>query len=86
MPGVKDPVTEEPLSVADATHAGILDVHAATYRTETGDKLSLHDAIASGLLEVQYHEDPKHPPVEVVSKTYAVHGVVDQKKKAKVRD
>ena len=76
-------MTEKQLTVAEAVHAGILDMHESTYCTESGDKISIQDAIHSALIQVEYHEDPNAKP-EVVTKTYAVHGVVDQKKKDKV--
>lgn len=69
--------------MAQASHKGIMDTHASTYTTETGEKISIADAISSGLVFVEYHEDPNAKP-EVVSKTYAVHGVVDQKSRTKV--
>lgn len=82
--GVVDPVSEKTLTVTEATHGGILDGHSTTYKTETGEHISIHDAIASGLVHVEYHEDPNAKP-EIVTKTYAVHGVVDQRRKDKVR-
>ncbi|KAK7474574.1 hypothetical protein BaRGS_00034158 [Batillaria attramentaria] len=81
--GVVDPVTEEKLSVTDAAHSGLLDTHNSTYRMESGEKISIQDAIHSGLVLVEYHEDPNAKP-EVETKTYAVHGVVDQRKRSKV--
>ncbi|KAL8597481.1 hypothetical protein ACOMHN_047708 [Nucella lapillus] len=81
--GVLDPHSEKTLTVTEASQQGILDTHGSTYRTESGDKISIQDAISSGLILVDYHEDPNAKP-EVVTKTYAVHGVVDQKKKEKV--
>ncbi|XP_070212896.1 dystonin-like isoform X3 [Littorina saxatilis] len=80
--GVVDPVSEKTLTVTEATHGGILDGHSTTYKTETGEHISIHDAIASGLVHVEYHEDPNAKP-EIVTKTYAVHGVVDQRRKDK---
>lgn len=82
---VVDPTTEEKISVADAAHQGILDTHNSTYRTETGETISIHDAIHSGLVLVEYHEDANAKiEADVETKTYAVHGVVDQRKKNKV--
>lgn len=71
------------MSVTQAVHDNILDTHNSTYKTETGELISISDAIASGLVHVDYHEDPNAKP-EVVSKTYTVHGVVDQRRKQKV--
>jgi len=83
--GVIDPATDEKISVAQASEKKILDMHSATYKTEKGEKLAIADAIHSGLVLVEYHggETANHKP-EVVEKTYAVHGVVDQKLKKKV--
>ena len=55
------------------------------YSTETGEKLQIADAIHSGLVLVDYHGG-EGGTEEVETKTYAVSGVVDQKKKAKVRE
>ena len=55
-------------------------------RTEKGEKLAIADAIHSGLVLVEYHGgEATHTKPEVVEKTYAVHGVVDQRLKKKVR-
>ncbi|XP_025079155.1 microtubule-actin cross-linking factor 1-like isoform X5 [Pomacea canaliculata] len=81
--GVVDPHSETILSVTQAVHDNILDTHNSTYKTETGELISISDAIASGLVHVDYHEDPNAKP-EVVSKTYTVHGVVDTRRKQKV--
>ncbi|CAL1537681.1 unnamed protein product [Lymnaea stagnalis] len=81
---VIDPKTEEKLTVTQAVNGNILDTHNSTYRTEKGEKISIGDAIQSGLVIVDYHEGEEQSKPEVVTKTYAVHGVVDQKKKAKV--
>ncbi|XP_076453465.1 uncharacterized protein LOC143288724 [Babylonia areolata] len=80
--GVRDPASDRVLTVEEATRGGVLTADS-TYRTATGDALPLHVAIERGLLDVTYDPD-QAPRPEVVSKTYAVHGVVDQKKKQKV--
>ncbi|XP_076436065.1 uncharacterized protein LOC143275670 [Babylonia areolata] len=84
--GVVDPKTEKTLTVQQASQAGLLDTAASTFRTESGEKISIQDAISSGLIHVEYHENSgaAETEPEVITKTYAVHGVVDQKKKAKV--
>ncbi|BFZ06761.1 hypothetical protein BsWGS_09799 [Bradybaena similaris] len=82
--GVIDPVTDERLSVAQATAKHILNTSSSTFRTESGEQISIADAIHSGLVLVEYHEGDSDQKPEVVTKTYAVHGVVDQKKKQKV--
>ncbi|XP_059163588.1 dystonin-like isoform X2 [Physella acuta] len=82
--GVIDPKTEEKLSVTQAAALNILDTHSSTYRTESGDKIPIADAIHSGLVIVEYQEGEELIKPETVTKTYAVHGVVDQKKKTKV--
>ncbi|KAK3730182.1 hypothetical protein RRG08_034928 [Elysia crispata] len=84
--GVIDPFNEAKLTVNQAASKNILDTHSSTYRTESGDTIPIADAIASGLVLVEYHDshgETAHKP-EVQIKTYAVHGVVDQKKKEKV--
>ena len=81
---VFDPTSEEKLSVSKAIDKGILNTHNGTYKTETGDTMSIPDAISSGLVAVEYHNDQGNSKPEVVTKTYSVHGVVDQIKKNKV--
>jgi hypothetical protein len=79
-----DPVTEEKISQTQATVKNILNSNSTTYRTETGDLIPILDAISSGLVTVKYEgAESDHPP-EVVTKTYLVYGVIDQKKKQKV--
>ncbi|KAH9514709.1 hypothetical protein Btru_023347 [Bulinus truncatus] len=81
---VIDPKTEEKLTVTQAVAKDILDTKNSTYKTESGDRIAIADAINSGLVIVTYHEGEEQSKPEVVTKTYAVHGVVDQKLKSKV--
>ncbi|XP_041357695.1 uncharacterized protein LOC121374644 isoform X2 [Gigantopelta aegis] len=85
---VLDPSTEEKLAVSKAIDKGILDTNNGTYKTETGEIMAIADAISSGLIVVEYHTDEDgdggNGKPEVVTKTYSVHGVVDQVKKDKV--
>jgi len=83
--GVIDPSSDMTLTTAEAQAKGIYDTNTSTYRTESGDKLSIGDAIHSGLVMVEYHEgEARGGKPDVEEKTYSVHGVVDQKKKCKV--
>uniref|UniRef100_A0A0B7AGD8 SH3 domain-containing protein n=1 Tax=Arion vulgaris TaxID=1028688 RepID=A0A0B7AGD8_9EUPU len=81
---VVDPVTEEKLTVAQAVTNKILDSASTKYRTEKGEQIYIVDAIQSGLVQVEYHGKESEQKKEVVTKTYLVYGVVDQKKKQKV--
>uniref|UniRef100_A0A2C9JFD3 SH3 domain-containing protein n=1 Tax=Biomphalaria glabrata TaxID=6526 RepID=A0A2C9JFD3_BIOGL len=82
---VVDPRSEEKLTVSQAVNNNILDTNNSTYKTESGENIPIADAIQSGLVHVTYHEgDEQHHKPEVITKTYAVHGVVDQKQKSKV--
>ncbi|RUS72590.1 hypothetical protein EGW08_019645 [Elysia chlorotica] len=84
--GVVDPSNDATLTVSQAASRNILDTHSSTYRTDSGETIPIADAISSGLVLVEYHDsqgETAHKP-EVQIKTYAVHGVVDQKKKQKV--
>ncbi|XP_050389840.2 dystonin isoform X2 [Patella vulgata] len=81
---VVDPATEQNLTVAQAVEKKILNTRESTYKTEHGEKMSVADAISSGLVRVEYHKaDANHPPT-VESKTYAVNAVVDQKQHRKI--
>ncbi|ESO92871.1 hypothetical protein LOTGIDRAFT_232953 [Lottia gigantea] len=82
--GVLDPATEEKLSVSKAVEKKILNTRESTYKTEHGEKMSIADAISSGLVLVEYHKAHGNEKPVVESKTYAVNGVIDQKNKQKV--
>lgn len=82
---VIDPSTEEELSVEQAEGKGIINESKGTYKTETGDVITIRDAIHSGLVIAEFNEGENgegHEETQV--KTYAVHGVVDQRRKMKV--
>lgn len=82
---VLDPHTDERLSLDLAMERGVVDSSCAEYKTDSGEKMAIADAISSGLVVVEY--DEKHQPdvkPEVVTKTYSVSGVVDQLRKEKV--
>ncbi len=46
--------------------------------------MSLGDALDSGLLVVEFDDSVELGEPEIVQKTYAIHAVVDQRKKKKV--
>ena len=46
--------------------------------------MSLADALDTGLLVVEFDDTVDVGEPEIVTKTYAIHGVVDQKAKKKV--
>ncbi|XP_033759950.1 uncharacterized protein LOC117342079 isoform X2 [Pecten maximus] len=82
---VIDPRTEEELTVAQAKVKDIMDDVKGTYTTEDGDVISIRDAIHSGLVIASFEEGENGDEQEEAQvKTYAVHGVVDQKLKSKV--
>ncbi|XP_048745096.1 uncharacterized protein LOC125658065 isoform X3 [Ostrea edulis] len=81
---VINPTTELEMSLAQATTEGIINKTDSTYRTETGDLISIDDAISSGLVKVEYHNGGEHHEAESTTRTYAVHGVLDQRTKQKV--
>merc|ERR1712226_1504803 len=79
---VVDAKTEKELSIDEAISAGILDQKNARYKnTETGDMMSLGDALDSGLLKVEFDAEAEVSEPEVVTRTYAIHAVVDRKNK-----
>lgn len=63
--------------------AGILSKTRPTYRTETGDHISVVDAIYSGLVKAEFHGDEEDSDIDE-TKTYAINAVVDQRRKQKV--
>ncbi|KAK3096123.1 hypothetical protein FSP39_023476 [Pinctada imbricata] len=82
---VIDPKTEEELTTSQATERGILNIKNSTYVTETGETISIYDAIHSGLIIADYQNGGEHTPdASVEMKTYSVHGVMDLKQKKKV--
>ena len=83
--GVIDAKTEKKLTVEEAVAKAILNQKRGTY-FNTMDKrdMTLADAIDSGLLMVEFDKDADVSDPEVVSITYAIHAVVDQKKRKRV--
>ncbi|OWF40872.1 uncharacterized protein LOC110463222 isoform X2 [Mizuhopecten yessoensis] len=82
---VLDPSTEEELTVAQANAKNIIDDVKGTYTTEDGDVISIRDAIHSGLVIADFEEGENgEDQDETQMKTYAVHGVVNQRLKSKV--
>lgn len=82
---VIDAKTDDKLSIDDAIRRRILDQkNGIYYNTQTEEDMSLADALDSGLLIVEYDNSAAVADPEVVSKTYSIHGVVDQRRKAKV--
>lgn len=82
---VIDAKTDDKLSVDEAIHRGILDQKNGIYRNNmTNQDMSLADAIDTGMLIVEYDDSAPVSEPETVSKTYAIHGVVDQRRRAKV--
>ncbi|KAL3846761.1 hypothetical protein ACJMK2_017721 [Sinanodonta woodiana] len=78
-----DPVTDEELTIREAADKGIFDPNNQIYKSETGEEIPVLDAIHSGLIKASFHGDQKDSKSEV-TKSYAVSGVVDQKRKRKV--
>ncbi|KAL8625600.1 hypothetical protein ACOMHN_014688 [Nucella lapillus] len=81
--GVRDPKTNKMLTVEEATQNGVLAPNS-TYRTASGESIGLHEAIERGFLDVTFDEEHASSASEVECKTYAVHGVVNQRTKQKV--
>ncbi|ELU02288.1 hypothetical protein CAPTEDRAFT_227872 [Capitella teleta] len=83
---VIDARTDRRLKIEEAVDLNILDLQAGTCKnTDTGAVLNLADALDSGLLIVEYDKDAVDvAEPEIVTKTYAVHAVVDLKAKTRV--
>lgn len=83
--GVLDPSNDEEISVAEGVKRGIIDIKSNIYKMDNGETISIADAIDSGLVIAEFSDGPDatHEP-ETVTKTYTVHGVIDQKRKMKV--
>ncbi|XP_061194128.1 uncharacterized protein LOC133202340 isoform X3 [Saccostrea echinata] len=81
---VIDPSTEQEMTLSAAISKGIINKADSTYKTETGDLISIDDAISSGLVKVEYQNGGEHHEAESTTRTYAVHGVLDQKTNQKV--
>lgn len=86
---VVDAKTERQMPVEEAIRAGIMDQKRGIYiNKNTKEELSLSDALDSGLLIVEFENDAENnktttDPSEYVSKTYAIHAVIDTKTKAR---
>ncbi|XP_022288566.2 uncharacterized protein LOC111100765 isoform X3 [Crassostrea virginica] len=81
---VVDPSTDKEMTVSQAVSKGILNKADSTYKTETGELISIDDAISSGLVKVEYQNGGDHPEAESTTRTYAVHGVLDKRTNQKV--
>jgi len=87
---VVDANSDRQMSVQEAQATGILDQAKGVYiNKSTGDRLSLADALDSGLLIVEFDQsDAKNgngdSSQDVVSKTYAIRAVVDVKNKKRL--
>ena len=84
---VQDPKTEEELTVTEAEKRGILNMRKGTYKMDSYETLSVRDAISSGLVAADFNNRDSNTngeSPEEVTRTYAVYGVVDQRKKCKV--
>ncbi|XP_074658080.1 uncharacterized protein LOC141911032 isoform X2 [Tubulanus polymorphus] len=81
---VMDTETDEFVSIDEAKKRGILDLDTGKYYDkEEKAEIPLSEAIDLGLLEVEY-DDTDPGESQSVTRTYSVHGVVDQRKKQKV--
>ena len=82
---VVDAKTDEHMTVDEAIERNILDQNKGVYiDNRNNSELSLADAIDSGLLLVEFDEEADVGKPQQVVKTYAIHAVVDAKKKVKV--
>lgn len=84
---VIDAKTEKRLDVDEAVKTKILDQKRRIYvNSITKEELTLADALDSGLLEVEFEKDLNNGngEEEAVTKTYAVHAVVDVKTKKRL--
>lgn len=80
---VVDPKTDKEISIETAYKKRILSPSADTYTTETGEKISIQDAIDSGLVKAEYQGEFRNGDTEE-TKVYAVNGVIDKKLKRRV--
>ncbi|XP_013405313.1 microtubule-actin cross-linking factor 1, isoforms 1/2/3/5 [Lingula anatina] len=80
--GAVNPKTGAEISVAVALEQGLLNESRGVYvHPVTKQEMTLSDAIDAGLLLVKFDENVE---ADVTTKTYAIHAVVDQRRKARV--
>ncbi|GAB1603457.1 uncharacterized protein LOC115216635 isoform X2 [Argonauta hians] len=79
---VIDPSTNKPISTTDAVKKGILDIKNSVYVKSADEHIPVPEAIDMGKIIIEYTGKDTAP--EVVSKTYKVHSIVDQRKKDRV--
>ncbi|KAH3805998.1 desmoplakin-like isoform X2 [Dreissena polymorpha] len=80
---VLDMRTEQEMKPEEAYDRGILSSTAPMYRTDTGEEITILDAIQSGLVRANFHGKEADDDEEE-TKTYAVNGVINQRTKEKV--
>lgn len=82
---VLDAKTDEKLSVDEAVRRNILNQKEGTYFNSLNDtSMTLSEALDSGLLVVEFDTEAEVSDPEVITRTYAIHSIVDQKRKKKV--
>ena len=83
--GILDSKAGKTLSVDEAIKARILDQKNGTVQdTLNKVEVGLSEALDQGFLQVVYDDDAPEHTTEHVTKTYAIHGVIDQRTHAKV--
>jgi len=81
--GVVHPLTGFRITLDEAQVAGLIDDTQTTFTVaDTGETMTLEEAIQEGHVLVEY--DPEPEEVEYDTKIFAVNAVVDQKQKKKV--
>ena len=83
--GVLNAKSGDILTVDEAIRDGILDQKKGSVRDTSNDvELGLSEALDQGFLQVEYDDDAPEHTTELVTKTYAIHSVVDQRSHEKV--
>ncbi|XP_041353340.1 dystonin-like [Gigantopelta aegis] len=81
---VVDPVSGEKVDEAEAKRRKIIDECGVMYTLKDGSSISVSSAISKGLVIQEDNEDIVQGRSKVISTTYIVTGVVDQKMRTKV--
>lgn len=82
---VRDPRNDEMLTVTEAVEEGVFNAEKGQWMNpNTGESMSAKDAIASGVLIVEYDETAEESKPEVTSVNMAVFGVLDRKTEKRI--
>lgn len=81
---IADPKTDRHMDLQEAIRRRIYDDERGMYKSEDGQYIPVIEAIENGAVVVEYTGEVGEGKPETVTRTYAVHTVVDQRRRTKI--